>query len=555
MSVDVKRQSPRDSLRGWVALWALATTATALFVASACSSSFSSCAESRTCTPREDGSGGAADAAISASGAGAGAVAGAPNQAGLGGHAELRIVSTAPTDAANGVERDAVIEVSFSAVIDDASITDKTFTLAGPSGPVEGDLNVDGETVTFTPAAPLALFADYTLDLSAAIAAVDSSELGVAHHVAFRTRDGVFRKPERLTTLKGVNLQVTGNRAGWVAVHFSDGGNPASSYAILFDPATQAWGKVTGLESDSGNDYSFTSLALNENGEAFAITGNLVAAWNRAMAGKWGSASTTGIAETRSCALADDGTAMTVWTELVGSESRLFAASLSADGEWSATATLQQKSRTWGVARFGSGFLVLQAREPSTEVFSQVFDRNGGWRSAEPITPSGVGANYVSLSTAAQTALFTWNDPNGRMQASVLDGTSWSSEDLGPVAGGTSSAVAPNGALATWIYQKTAYAARHDAKAGWTDPVKLGATTAEDFGPGAAIDDAGNALAVWPDGGAVTWRRSSHHSLVWLDPEQIKDQDPGVIFSSGDAMGDVVVVWDNPLGVWASRFE
>lgn len=150
---------------------------------------------------------------------------------------------------------------------------------------------------------------------------------------------------------------------------------------------------------------------------------------------------------------------------------------------------------------------MLHAREPGYQVFSQVLDAKGQWSTAVPITLPGQAANYTSLST------------------------------IGTSAG-------------------SAFAARYDATEGWLEPAKLGPSHAEDFGPGAALDDAGNALAVWPNGSKVSWKRSSHATLEWLDGEALDNQDPmWATFATAAASGEVIVVWQNQLGVWTSRFE
>jgi hypothetical protein len=498
---------------------------------------------------------GGTDATVNG-GAAAATTGGTVAEAGGGSQSEgLSVVSTSPEDAAVGAERDVVVQVTFSAAIDADSITAESFVVTGPGGPVSGQRSVDGATVTFTSSAPWSLLADYVVDVAETVADTDANELGAAYQFSFQSRDGVFRKPERLTTQTTINLNAEGNRAGHVVASWSDGAQPASSFAVFFDPATGSWGEPAALETDATNDYTYASVALNEAGEAFVVTGNATGAWNRAAGGVWGTASAAGVTERRDGALADDGTAMTVWESIVGNDWRCSAASLSPDDKWSATTVLQNKARSWGVVRYGSGFMAFQAHDPNAQMFSRVFDVKEGWLAAKPITPADSGANYVSYQTLAPQALFTWNGANGRMQASLFDGESWATEELGPVAGGTNSSVGPKGHLATWLYNKNAYAARYDVKSGWADPITLGATSAEDYGPGAAVDDAGNALAVWPEGTSISWRRSPHGSLDWLDAQQIKDQDPGIVISKSAASGEIVVVWSNPLGLWASRFE
>lgn len=489
--------------------------------------------------------------------AGAETSGGVASEGGSGSISEgLRVLETTPLDGASSIERDASVAVTFSAAIGASSITAESFRVTGPNGVVEGQLKVNGATVTFAPKAPWALLTDYVVDVAKTVAGTEAGALGTAYKFGFQSRDGVFRKPLRLTTQSTINLDVSGNRAGHVVASWSDGATPASAFAVSFDPVVGAWGAPAALEKDNANAHDFVSVALNQKGDAFSVTGNTVAAWNRAARGVWGNASATGIAQTRRVALADDGVAMTVWENIVGSDWQCFAASLAADNKWSTTTTLQNQARSWGVVAYGSGFLAFQAHDPNRQMFSRVFDPTQGWLSPKPITAADSSANYVSYKTLAPEALFTWNDSKGRMQASLFNGEAWTSEELGPVGGGTNSSVGPKGHLATWLYNKNAYAARYDAASGWADPITLGPTTAEDHGPGAAMDESGNALAAWPEGGSISWRRSPHGSLDWLDAQQIKDQDPyGAVFAAGNAAGEVVLVWANPLGLWASRFE
>lgn len=139
-----------------------------------------------------------------ASGGAAPAAAGEPGSAdgGVGGQQQadgLRVVSTAPEDAAVGVERDLAVDVTFSSELDPETVTVDTFSVIGPSGPVSGQLDVSGATASFTPSAPWSLLADYTVTLSPESSTPQGAPLEAAHTFTFQSRDGVFRKPERVT--------------------------------------------------------------------------------------------------------------------------------------------------------------------------------------------------------------------------------------------------------------------------------------------------------------------------------------------------------------------
>lgn len=121
----------------------------------------------------------------------------------------LSVVSTTPKDQAVAVERDGVVEVTFSAVIDQASVTADSFRVEGPLGAVAGKLTVEGDKVTFTPDKPLSILADYAINLSSHIRSLTNAALS-EYELEFQTRDGAFSKPVRVSAATAVNFSMTG---------------------------------------------------------------------------------------------------------------------------------------------------------------------------------------------------------------------------------------------------------------------------------------------------------------------------------------------------------
>lgn len=508
----------------------------------------------------ETNAGGADDGGGSSS-AGADATAGsspgADGGAGLAPNSDaLSVEAISPVDEATAVERDTPIEVTFSASVDAKTVTAESFSVRGPNGVVAGNLRVAGATVSFSPHAPWSLLATYTVELAASIAGVAAGVLDEAHSYGFRTRDGAFRKPERLSSASPSNFGLAENRQGYAAAYWQTKDATSSVEAAIYDPVAAKWGAATKLELDDANAYDSPRLALNDRGEAVAVFSGpaSVLSWNRYDGAKWGSAKTATNAHVGPCALAEDGTATVMWEGVSGNDWQVSAAGLSPADEWATATILGNKARTWALARYGSGHLALFSHEPDYQVFYRISDANDVWAAEKPLTSSGRSANYISLDTLGSNALFTWNDAEGRMQASLFDGSAWTTQDLGPVAGGTFARLGPERHLATWFYQGNAYVAEY-AEAKWADPIKLGPTTTDYLGPAAQVDVSGNSLVAWPDGSAVAWRRLPQAAAAWTKAERIEDQDPYAVFSSIDASGNVMLVWSNPLGVWASRFD
>lgn len=492
------------------------------------------------------------------SGGSVGHEGGAPLGVGGGGGEEnnggFSVVSITPAPDAIAVARDGVVDVVFSASVEKASVTATSFRVEGPLGVVEGKLAVVGPEVTFTPNKPFSLLADYTIRISSTVRG-ENGPLGRLYTSTFQTRDGAFSKPQRLSTTKAINFGMSGGQSGYVGVFWESSGAKKKVEVAIFNPDTNEWGAVQSLGPNAANSYASLDVALNEKGEAFASYGDDTAnspVWSRYDGVQWGPAHPEPTRLLGRPALAEDGTLMLAWVSFVGAEAQALAASLSPQNAWSANTILQQNGTIRSLGRYGAGFLALLEREGG-DVYSRAFSAQGGWGTALPVTTGGV--NYFHLSELDATALFTWNDAVGGIQASVFRGSEWMTTELGPGVGGTNSSVGVDGSLATWLYQKNAYGALYDEATGWGDPIKLGATTASDYGPGAAIDRARNAFAVWPAGTDITWRRLPHTGSEWSDPQQIKDQDPGVLYASVDTYGNVMLAWSNPLGVWASRFE
>jgi Bacterial Ig-like domain len=478
--------------------------------------------------------------------------------AGAGGKSQsegLSVVSTSPTDAETGTERNAAIEVSFSAAIDEASIAAQSFKVTGPTGVVDGELSVDGATVTFTPSAPWALLADYVVDVAKTVAGTEAGALGAAYRFGFQSRDGIFGKPVRLTSESVYLSRPVANRAGDVVVGWSAQVGVAHS-TVLFDSRAGKWGMVQPLDSSSASDP--ISYAVRENGEAIVFVGpsSGTTNWIRWNGSIWSAPKAKGGLGTRHAVFGTAGTAVAMWETFTGGEldCTVSVAEISSMDTWGPTTPLDSKVRAKALGRFGPGYLAIYANQADHEIFSRRFEA-GAWAAEQPV--SAVAPAHYAFDTEGATALFTWIDPASQQRASLYDGVSWTPANLGQADWGVWADLANQWALATWFYKSVAYGAVYAPGSGWLDPSRLGAGVndfAGDVGPPGQIDDSGNALVAWRDGSNIVWRRAPH-AQDWLEPQLIRDQEPYYVYSTNDAAGIVTLVWSNALGVWASRFE
>ena len=207
-----------------------------------------------------------------------------------------------------------------------------------------------------------------------------------------------------------------------------------------------------------------------------------------------------------------------------------------------------------GVRRLGPGFVVFITHEDDLALYAHIYRPNEGWLPPQAVTAPAANVNSVARDTNKSAAIFVWADPSGVTKASVFDGESWKVHELASWKSGlgASASVGRKGHVVGWAVESGVYAAHFSLTEGWREPIKLGDG---DGGQTVEVDASGNAIAAWAAGGAIAWRRASHVAADWSDPQRIEDQDAINLDSSVDASGNVMLLWSNPLGVWASRFE
>lgn len=71
------------------------------------------------------------------------------------------------------------------------------------------------------------------------------------------------------------------------------------------------------------------------------------------------------------------------------------------------------------------------------------------------------------------------------------------------------------------------------------------------------VDERGNVLLAWETEDSVIWRRWDTSTKLWGAAQEFKNQVPATLGMPivVDEAGNIVLIWSNALGVWASRFE
>jgi hypothetical protein len=159
--------------------------------------------------------------------AGAGDIDEAAAGAGGAGGANLTnppptIASVTPSDGATAVEPNASVVIKFSEPLDPATVTAANIRLLDGTTPVSGKLVHVKGTVTFTPSAPLALLAPYTVSVTTGVTDEAGAALPSAYTSAFSIREGAWKTIDVATDkLSGLSDALPISSAGNVLVAWS----------------------------------------------------------------------------------------------------------------------------------------------------------------------------------------------------------------------------------------------------------------------------------------------------------------------------------------------
>jgi len=276
-----------------------------------------------------------------------------------------------------------------------------------------------------------------------------------------------------------------------------------------------------------------------------------------------------------------DGSATIVWVQKLGATEVVQSARLAAGGDtWTAPVTISDPASATGGARIasdaaGNAVAVWQRFDGSHYRLhaSRYLAASGAWTAPVDLSAAGqtaIGASvaadqhgnaiamwarFVSVSEiAVQTARFsaaagTWSEVTELLTAPAL----FASIDL---------AFDPDGNAVAVFAANGVYWARYDAGTGsWTGPGLMPVIGGLGGGsPRVGVDQAGQAIAVWGQGGDVWAARYDRAIASWLLPVRLASTGAGAPAVAVDPAGNALAAWVREVGpqltiVEAARYE
>jgi hypothetical protein len=507
----------------------------ALGISAGCSDRFEGCIASRTCPP-EGGESGAATAGqageataggpgpgtnTGGSGDGRGGSAGldsAGGEAGAGGmagagedSARPTIVSVAPGDGDENVERDIAVTITFSEPIDERSITETSILLAGPEGDVVGTLRVDGNVVSFLPSRKLWLLGDYSLTVGETVADLSGNTLHEGTRVGFRIRDGRWSEPKwpfGANAPMGVS-QFQRNALGDIVLGMVSA-TPNVLYGATYRAAEDEWSGAAELKRDAY--FPIFGVGIDIAGRAVASWSDSVThGWLRTTGGAdWGDAGALG--EFANVTVSSTGLATAAWWRAgyAGIETRTMDLR---NGSLKPPQTIDITGPGIGpypVASRDRTAILARTTSPSDgDVLWISWEDGAEWSQPEPIASAPLIFDFAYDSDEHGNIIVVWPE-NDRVWSRIYarSSDSWGEEQF--VAAASSNAnvqrvdMTNGSALLSFGSREptpSTWAMIYDAGQGWVESSLVSLDEQQSSDAGIALDDAGNGIAIYAPAG------------------------------------------------------
>jgi hypothetical protein len=365
--------------------------------------------------------------------------------------------------------------------------------------------------------------------------------------------------------------------------------------------AGEGWGTSEPVESGNGSAAG-VRIAMDERGNAIAVWQQLSGSRYdirsnryRSDGSGWGNDVlvenvNTGAAVNPELAVEKGGTAFVVWQQTAGSRTDILSSRYTADGGWEVAALVSTENVGQAaepqIAVDGNGAAFAVWRQPGggrQNVWSNRYTNGCGWSTAIPaelINTGDASSPQVALD-ANGDARAIWVQLDGArsdivsgrhlMNASAAWGVSslLEHDDTGSAFRAQVALNSSGEAMVVWRQSDGTYyniwARRRTACGGWDAPAVLETRPGLAMLPQVAIDEGGNAIAVWQQHASVTdigmriWVNRYTAGSGWGTAQMLSSdqpaENPQIAF---DRSGNALAVWSSfgtSRGIWARRFS
>lgn len=448
-------------------------------------------------------------------------------------------VTVSPADGATGVARDVLITATFNEDILSTSIDSDSVTLADGSD-VAGAVAFDAinNIVTFTPNNTLALMSKHTVNISGNIADLSGNAL-VTSNTSFTTRDGVWGDATLLEN-SADNMNY-----GEASLAFDASGNAIATWTQLSNTRSSVyashyikdtgWGTPILIESDDTNPAINSLIAMNDSGDAIIVWQHNDGVRYNIWASHYSNASwstpalietdDTGTARSHQVSIDNAGNALVVWEHYDGTRYNIMANRYPAGGSWATAALIETDN-------LGHAYNPQIAMDASGNALAVWYQHDG--------TRYNIWANRFDNGTTS------WEG------VALLETDDAGNADKPMIAMNRT-----GNAVVLWRQQTAAFirnvtARPYIAGSGWgvAQIIENNDEPTTSY-LNIAIDELGNALAVWQQSNGVKESVYSNRYTVgtgWSSAELIESNDTDPVYSDQtqiamDARGNGIATW------------
>lgn len=500
---------------------------------------------------------------------------------------DLSVLSVNPLDGAHLAALTGAISARFSEIIDSDTISSTSFLVYNDyCGYIDGLVTSFGDTVTFTPLSALSFITGYTATLTSDIKDINGNSLPIDYNWIFTTKDK-WGIAEEISDSNGNSPRLAMDASGNAIAVWSQVTNTKhSSFANRYISGT-GWAGPELLENNDEMSFYGQDIAMNDAGHAIVIwksdNDNALGVFvNRYIPGVgWSGPETVksegvDLIELNSVAMGPDGSAMAVWMQKDSTLFNLWSNIYISGTGWAEPELVENIDYSVNAPKLVmdvSGNAVALWRANS-DIYANSYISGTGWGLAE-IIDCAEGVAYVGnlAVDSVGNAIAVWYQ-DGDFERHVwgnhyISGTGWTGAFLLQSEG--TDAIRPRvamnqegNAVAVWESNTHVYVNRYISGTGYAGPELVeNSLVWSAYMPEVAMNNDGHIVVVWQQGNNVThgdiWSNRYIPGMGWFGTTPIgfgsfeSVCEPRIAL---DSFGNAIVVWSSlGLSIWSNRFE